>query len=268
MLWSLRGFHYDKTNYTLRTGKPVQEANGIMEDSTRGLNEAKTFNDLPKYLELLNDPSYTKVEMKQVIVKMNSYILGMKAIYRCMLVDGTSIEIEGTLHSFETGKWYQDGGKPYIQVLNLKQDEYLVDIITRQGEILDGLCFVTNRRQEYFGGFGGYDRNDDRGVKTNPNITVRIVAFAGTSNGVMHRLGFYKEYGNWDIIKPFVILRALFQQKRAKPQDMDRETVQEKIIAEKAEAFLRILVSGPEDKTPGLLIIPLKILRFFISPCI
>jgi hypothetical protein len=98
----------------------------------------------------------------------------------------------------------------------LEPGEFFRDVVARQGGILDALVFVTNRRKEYIGGFGGIDDRAGarRTVEPPPadaSCCKRIVAFAGTYKGVMHRIGYYAALD----IKPALLrLRCLCRQHR------------------------------------------------------
>lgn len=66
------------------------------------------------------------------------------------------------------------------------EDEYLCEVRTRQGDIVDQITLCTNKRVATFGGMGGTaDPRNDLPV----DLTKRVVAFVGSFDGVLHRLG-------------------------------------------------------------------------------
>ena len=177
-----------------------------------------TFNDLPFYLELRNQPECIRVDMVRVVVRRNNFILGIKSVYRCTWRDGTTMEREAPFHDFETGPFAgNDAGTPTVMIFALRPDEFLVDVETRQGEILDALVFVTNRGMTYIGGFGGFDERPARETRSDRSNR-HIVAFAGTYRGVMHRIGYYDVDHTKQTKVALMMLRRLCEQGRATPQ--------------------------------------------------
>jgi len=179
-----------------------------------------TFNDLPFYLELRNQPGCVQVEPAQVIVRRNNFILGIQSVYRCTWSDGTTTEREAPFHDFETGPYAgNDCGTPTVESLALASGEFLVDVQTRQGQILDALNFVSNRDTKYIGGYGGYDDLPQRENHSDKSSR-EIVAFAGTYRGVMHRIGYYVDYTKQTKVA-IVMLRRLCEQGRATQVQME-----------------------------------------------
>lgn len=210
-------FHFDLESHNLRKengDEVVRRGNEILEsriDSIAAEPNTGCWNDFPFYFELLSQPECVRVDLIQVIVKRSSYILGIQSVYRCTWRDGTTTKREGEWHDFEAGPYASFGGTPTVQRFALEPGEFLGQVETRQGAILDALVFVTNRRTEYIGGFGGHDLACRVKVLANTSDR-RIVAFAGTYRGIMHRIGYYTKL---EIRSALAILRRLSEQKRA-----------------------------------------------------
>ena len=93
----------------------------------------------------------------------------------------------------------------------LREGEYLAEIRTRQGEITDQITFITNKQTYSLGGNGG--SGEDMSIP--PDLSRRIVAFVGTSKGVLEKLGAISVSRNWEEVGHLVLLRALVEKSRA-----------------------------------------------------
>jgi len=98
-----------------------------------------------------------------------------------------------------------------LSSISFESGEYLAEIRTRQGEVTDQITFMTNRRTLTYGGDGG--SGEDMSIP--PNLNRRIVAFVGTSKGVLEKLGAISVSRNWEEIGPLILLRALVDKNRA-----------------------------------------------------
>jgi hypothetical protein len=94
----------------------------------------------------------------------------------------------------------------------MEEDEYLTGIIVKQGDILDGITFVTNKQRVHCGGWGG---NDPVDMMTSIPPNMKVVAFCGTKWGVCSRIGFYSTNVGWQILGPHILMRQLVAQGRA-----------------------------------------------------
>lgn len=191
----MRSFHfrYDQVNHSLRSHDfrdAVQEGNEIM---TRNIDPSQAdegiFNDLDFYHGLVALPGCVQVELANVTVIQNNFVLGIETKYRLIMDDGTIIYQKGPSHLFENGRYAgNQNGSRQLKSFALRPGEFLVSVLTRQGGCLDALKLVTsNNRSDYFGGFGGFDVEEHADTSDWP-----IVAFAGTYIGNMHRIGYYK----------------------------------------------------------------------------
>jgi len=93
----------------------------------------------------------------------------------------------------------------------LQEGEYLAEIRTRQGEITDQITFITNQRTLSFGGNGGSGED----MSAPPDLSRKIVAFVGTSKGVLEKLGAISVSINWEEVGHFILLRTLVEKNRA-----------------------------------------------------
>ena len=90
---------------------------------------------------------------------------------------------------------------------NVEDGEFIAGLRINQGDMLDGVTFVTNRREVHCGGRGGTFHRYTMLVCSRPSM--RIVALAGTVNGVVARVGYYAKSLGWDIVGSFILLRQL-----------------------------------------------------------
>lgn len=203
--------HLDWKDYDLPTQDPQDAIRSIAAEKLQidKLQGRQYFNDL-EYLQGLQQV-FQSVRLVRVVVYHNHFIMGVRAVYNCQDVDGNDVECVGEQHNFRQGYYVQQGGTRRTSILTLSQDEYICAVRTRQGDITDSVTFVTNQRQASFGGNGGSEEPHDGTVE----LSRRVVAFCGTSQGVLHRLGYIAESINWEILKPVILLRKLIQTGRA-----------------------------------------------------
>jgi hypothetical protein len=188
-----------------------QEADAIM---TRSNN---SFSDLQHYLELCAQPDCVKVRISRVRCRHNQYFMGLQVSYQSTFANGTTQQSQAPEHFFSHGYYAYTGNQIVDRSLELQDDEFITGLYVNQGEIVDGVTFVTNLREEHvlFGGEGG-----SRVTMMLPGSalpTYRIIAFTGTERGVMHRIGFFAENISWETIRPLVMLRWLVERERAAP---------------------------------------------------
>jgi hypothetical protein len=187
---------------------------------------AEGFNDLQEYLKLCANG---KTEIRQIkVYHSNRYCMGIEVLYT-----NNNGGVSTTKHVSNHGYYSWHGGRMRTSELNFADDEYLCEVRTRQGHITDQITFCTNKRMVSFGGRGG--SADPRSVCNTPvDLTKRVVAFVGTFHEVLGRLGTVSILHNWEIVREFVLLRALVERNRASPKS--------DVLVSKEEAMLQELM--------------------------
>ena len=161
--------------------------------------------------------------------------MGVKVMY--INTNGSA----STKHVSNYGYYTVNGGRMRATELNFADDEYLCEVRTRQGDITNQITFCTNKRTVSFGGMGG--EADPRSVSNTPvDLTKRVVAFVGTFDGVLSRLGTVSILHNWHIIREFVLVRALVERGRARTKrKRNEEAMLQELIRVDVNVFRRIL---------------------------
>jgi len=198
----------------------IMHRNHILDDPAHRALFA-VFNDLSHYLVLRFPPGCSKVEICRVRIRHSlRYVMGIEVVYRSTFAGFLRYrkETESTENFFETGYYAYHGGQPRTSELIMADGEYIAEVRTREGEITDQLTFITNKRTVSFGGTGG---SEDTVSSQPPDLTRRVVAFVGTTNGVLHRLGVVSIKRNWEDLGPIVLLRTLIERRRASPRQND-----------------------------------------------
>jgi hypothetical protein len=186
---------------------------GYRPDSFRGGG----FSDLNGYLSVNSNHSSVKLS-KITVYHSRLFCMGIEATYRIPVYDGHSQNLVGAVQfSYKnnvnnSGYYAYHGGQMTTSELIFDEDEYLCEVRTRQGEITDQITLCTNKRVATFGGMGG---NADPRDGLPVDLTKRVVAFVGSFDGVLHRLGTVSVNHNWEIIREFILLRSLVESKRA-----------------------------------------------------
>jgi len=199
-------------------GKQFELGGGQEDKLCEKINRAttgrdSTFNDLPFYESLLTEDGCARVNLIKVYCRHNQrFVFGIQAVYRLELENGTSQERAAPPHYYQQGYYAYTGGEGQTSTLNLEEGEYIFDVQSRKGDIVDALIFKTNRRQVQFGGNGGVLEPSQDISKA---LSRQVYAFAGTRTGVLHRFGFYSRNMNWFILKPLITMRQLITSKRA-----------------------------------------------------
>lgn len=207
----------------------IMHRNHLLDDPAHRALVA-VFNDLSHYLVLRSVPGCTKVEISRVRIRHSLYVMGIEVVYRSTFARFPDYrkETESTENFFETGYYAYHGGRAQTSELALADGEYISEVRTREGEVTDQLTFITNRRTVSFGGTGGAE---DTISSQPPDLTRRVVAFVGTTNGVLHRLGVVSIKRNWEVLGPIVLLRTLIERRRASPrQNVDSWSEEEASI--------------------------------------
>mmetsp|Transcript_50899 Transcript_50899/g.69277 ORF Transcript_50899/g.69277 Transcript_50899/m.69277 type:complete len:248 (-) Transcript_50899:79-822(-) len=169
------------------------------------------FNDISYYFGLLSEEGCVRVDIARVLCRHNSFVIGLQVVYRSVFRDGSTRFSEAPAHFFESGFYSYHGGQRETVVHELEDGERIIGLRLCQGEIMDGITFVTNRRTFHSGGMGGH-----RVSLMCPTEHHRVVAFGGTSRGVLERLTFFAERKlAWVSLGPLVMLRWLVMQQRA-----------------------------------------------------
>ena len=86
----------------------------------------------------------------------------------------------------------------------IRSDTHNLDVQVRS-------TLYTNKRTVSFGGNGG--SGEDMSIP--PDLSRRIVAFVGTSKGILEKLGVISVSRNWEEVGPLVLLRTLVEKNRA-----------------------------------------------------
>jgi hypothetical protein len=181
----------------------ITRANEVMNSST-------FFNDFEVYKSLLDVHNCISVDISKIKVWHNDYCKGFQVTYRSTFQNGLIETDVGPEHIYDTGYYsYHGRGQSTCEELILEDREYIMGLKVSQGEILDGLTFVTNLREVHFGGHGGSHHD----MILNPRM--KIIALTGTAFGVVHRVGFYAIPRVWMIVRHYVMLRWLIGQNRA-----------------------------------------------------
>lgn len=228
-----------------RIATSVQHLLGEVANNNHGTyNTRHGFNDLSFYLDLVSQLGCTRVDLHAIDVHTNErYCLGIRAIYRCTFRSRESVVAEAPEHVYRRGYYSYTGGQHRVSRFVLQDGEYVADVRTRQGEITDQITLVTNRRSVSFGGDGGSGEDPAAPV----DLSRKIVAFVGTSNGVLERLGAVSVTRNWEVVGPLVLVRALVERRRAekKPANAghgEQVAVTQALVAETTDdAFRRVL---------------------------
>ena len=216
---------FDRQTYTF--AKPEQSTSPICTNLKSLLDEVigddhgyavrrvygnSSFNDLDFYMSLCAREGCTKVEICHIDVYHNDdYCYGLQATYRLTLTNGSTHHDATPMHLYNSGYYSCYGVSHQISTITLQKGEYLAEIRTRQGEITDQITFITNQRTLSFGGNGGSGED----MSDPPDLSRRIVAFVGTSKGVLEKLGAISVSCNWEEVGHLVLLRTLVERNRA-----------------------------------------------------
>lgn len=207
------GLNLHKNNHT-------NAANEIMQNSMRSPHD-HYFNDFDIYHQLCSEKGCQRVEIDSIHVRHNRFCHGLQVTYRSIFDDGHIKMFECPPHFYDKGYYSYHGGRTTSSWVHLESGEHLRGLRLQQGDIVDGITFVTNHREIHCGGYGGHKVNMMlSGENTDSH---QIIAFAGTSYGVLHRLGFYTVPMGWTTIRTYVMIRWLKDQNRALP--LDRKNV-------------------------------------------
>ncbi len=207
--------------YSLITGCQFV-GNNLMARATQG---QASFNDFKFYDRLCNMKGCTSVRISTIRVRHNNYCHGIQVGYKSKFHDGSTSVAWAEPHFYERGYYYYTGTSRE-ETWVLGEEEYICGLRIQQGDIVDGITFVTNERQLHSGGYGGNPHNMMLPVKYDH----RIIAFAGTEYGVLQRIGYYAKPFGWSIIRPFVMLRWLKIHKRAFIEEGEEDNVLNKFM--------------------------------------
>jgi len=210
-------FHFDWKDHWIPSDDAEKTARDIMHASAgRMMGVSSFFNDLSLYRWLKSSKGCSKVDLVRVICyHSEAFFFGLQSVYRITYANGISREIAAEKHVYACG-FHTMGRAPTVSVLELQEDEFLVDVRTCQGEIVDSVTFYTNfGRSVSFGGDGGVPEPERIICSNNNDVVSRVVAFTGTKAGGLERLGFFVEPVNWEAIKNVVLMRKLLELERA-----------------------------------------------------
>jgi hypothetical protein len=190
----------------------IARANEVMEvkEVMEVMGSDSFFNDFDFYKSLLDVHNCISVDISKIKVWHTNYCKGFQVIYRSTFRNGSIQTNVGPRNFYNTGYYsYHAGTQNTCGELILEEREYIMGLKVIQGEVLDGVTFVTNLREVHFGGHGGNSHD----IILNPGM--KIIALTGTVFGVVNRVGFYAKPRVWMIIGHYVMLRWLIGQNRA-----------------------------------------------------
>jgi len=197
-----------------------------------------SFNDLGFYMSLCAKEQCTKVEISHIhVFYSDDYCNGIQVHYRITLSDGSKFEYLTPPHVYNNGYYASDYVNPVKSTITLQEGEYLAEIRTRQGEITDQITFITNQRTLSFGGNGGSGED----MSAPPDLSRRIVAFVGTSRGILEKLGAISVSRNWEEVGPLVLLRTLVEKNRASVVLQDNIALGDDVVVQ------RLITNTDED---------------------
>lgn len=170
----------------------------------------RVFNDLDFYRSLRDRDGCVCVDIASIVVRHNDFVHGFQVTYRSTFRDGTVRTDVGSENYFSTGFYSYHSGHFKDSTITLANNEYIRGLRINQGEILDGVTFVTNLREVHFGGRGGSHHANTMILEP----SMQIVVLAGTVYNVVQRIGFYAISRKWDIVGHYIMLRWLMNQKQ------------------------------------------------------
>jgi len=168
------------------------------------------FSDLEFYESLWEEKGCRSVEISSVCVRHNQYCHGIQSFYRLTFADGTKVIRPGP-ENFSSRGFYAHTARSRDTWIHMVTDEFIKGLRIRQGDIVNNITFVTNRREVHCGGWGGISVNM---IPDSPS-SMRIVAFSGTTCGVCKRIGFHAKHFVWKKLGTYIFVRELVKQGRA-----------------------------------------------------
>ena len=204
--------------YSLVTGCDFL-GDAIMATAEQG---RASFNDFKFYQRLCHTTGCNNVTISSIRVRHNRFCHGLQVEYRSKFSDGSTRLAWAEPHFYQRGYYaYAGERRSQEETWVLGEEEHIRGLRIRQGEIMDGITFVTNQRELHTGGYGGSPRNMMLSVQSNH----RIVAFTGTEYGVLQRIGYYAKPFGWSIVRPYIMLRWLKINGRALVIDGEEESI-------------------------------------------
>lgn len=201
--------------WSLFSGSLDQQGRFIDDDGDGDEKERTKmhFDDLAFYKQLLDENGCRCVDIAAMCVKHNDYCHGIQAVYRLTFNDGRTDLRHGPENFYDSGYYsYHGPTRTRKKWIVMEEDEYLRGLLVNQGEVVDGITFVTNKRRVHCGGLGGAARMD---MMTSIPPNMKVVAFCGTNRGVCGRIGFYSTYFRWHVLGSHILMRRLVDQSRA-----------------------------------------------------
>ena len=219
--FSSRSEGYGLITHLLQENHAEAGSNIMRNDSP-----SQVFNDFDFYNSLCENEHCRKVEIASICVRQHniSFCHGFQVIYRSTFADGTTRRsTNGPENFFSGGNYGWHGGRADDTWIRLEDGEFIAGLRINQGEILDGITFVTNRREIHCGGRGGGFHT--MGCR---RPSMRMVALTGTVNGVeplVAKVGYYAKSVGWEIVGPFILLRQLVNNKEERAAPIDYTAV-------------------------------------------
>jgi hypothetical protein len=216
-------YHFDWRDHWIDVADAEKAAKQIMHQSAGRMMSIQTyFNDLSMYRWLKSTKGCVRVDLARVLVyHSDSFVFGLQSVYRVTYNNNESRHIAAEKHVYASGFYAHQRGT--VSTLDLEDDEFIMDVRTRQGEVVDQVTFVTNLRKVSFGGNGGMEQPTNQEHFAN-GVMSRVVAFTGTKAGALERLGFFLEPVNWEAIRAVVLTRKLLEESRAHENETEMTT--------------------------------------------
>jgi hypothetical protein len=204
------------------------------------------FNDFNFYNDLCQKDDCTKVDIASIRARHNDFCHGFQVQYRTRSRNGSTQLVWTKPHFFQHGYYsyagYHGGRpkRPKEQTWILDEGEYITGLRVHQGDIVDGITFVTNQREFHSGGYGGTSR--DMMLSNVCKAQHRIVAFTGTEHGVLQRVGYYAKPFGWSIVRDFILLRWLQSNGRAIAIDSGEKNIMHPFIGLAEDGIFRSIL--------------------------
>lgn len=191
------------------------------------------YNDMQFYENLLAENGCTNVDISSIFVRyatplvrygaaqyLKYLCVAVGVVYRQTFRDGSCKYVRGPKNlSAGNLPWTLFSSKEHE--FQLKRNEYLLGIRLHKGgtykgaTYLCGLTFVTNFREEHFGGHVCDQRKLCNAMASIPP-DMRIVAFCGTHFGLIcEHIGIYAKAFGWKSRGPYILMRRLVTDGRA-----------------------------------------------------
>jgi len=250
--------------------------------SQEGSNVA-AFSDWSFYQDLKKQQGCIHVELSQIHVEHSSWFLtSLQATYKSTFVNTddndstatTTVETKAPKHDFQRFSNPQQHDGMYntqstnltksTLTLDLENKEYITNLSLRTvDKISDRITFYTNLgRQVSFGSpdicgypqkylLPVYSSNGTTATATsntlpppqNQESLRKVVALTGVTAIMAEQIGCISESQHWHRVKPYVLMRALVEQRRAQPNITEEESMLQSFILEANDDIFKQVLS-------------------------